>query len=205
MEKNQAIAGLYLSRRKALKAKEALIQFGFPIRDVAVLSPSRTHQGHRDFVYGQRTNIISGAVFGGTIGLFVLGTLAFLTSLNNPTVNVVDLNNAAIMNFNPGWLLTTLIGLLIGLLLGAACGALVGIGTPKSVSKRYGFYLTEGGYVLTVHVDTAEQQTLAMNTLESTGAQDISVMKESEVWETVIPEKRKLIHANFEKGHLSHA
>lgn len=200
MEKNQAIAGLYLTRKKVLKAKEALIQFGFPIRDVAVLSPNRTHQGHRDFVYGQRTNIISGAVLGGTVGLFALGTLAFLTSLNNPVVDLNSFNQqAAIMNFNPGWLLTTLIGLFLGLLLGAACGALVGIGTPKSASKRYGFYLTEGGYVLTVHVDTKEQERLAMSTLESTGAQDVSILKESEVWETVLPEKRKLLHANFGK------
>lgn len=199
MEKNQAIAGLYLSRRKALKAKESLIQFGFPIRDVAVLSPNKTQQGHRDFVYNQRTNIISGAVLGGTIGLFLLGTLAFLTSLNNPVASVVDLNQASMMNFNPSWILTTAIGLFLGLILGSACGALVGIGTPKSVGKRFGFYLTEGGYVLSVHIDNKEQEQLAMRTLESTGAQDISYMKESEVWETVIPEKRKLIQGNFDR------
>lgn len=200
MENNRAIAGLYLTRRKALKAKDSLIQFGFPTRDVAVLSPNKTRHGHRDFVYGQRTNIISGAVLGGTIGLFVLGTLAFLTSLNNPSLIVPTVEQTAgVVNFNAGWLLTTMIGLFVGLLLGAACGALVGIGTPKSAGKRYGFYLTEGGYVLTVHIDNVEQERLAMNILESTGAEDISIMKESEVWETVIPEKRKLLYANFDK------
>lgn len=200
MESNRAIAGLYLTRKKAIKAKEALIQFGFPAKDVALLSPNKTFQGHQDFVYAQRTNIVSGAVLGGTIGLFVLGTLAFLTSLNNPSMLMPDLEQANQVNFNSGWLLTTVIGLFVGLLLGAACGALVGIGTPKSASKRYGFYLTEGGYVLTVHTDNAEQEQLGMNILESTGAEDVSVMKESDVWETVIPEKRKLLYANFDKS-----
>lgn len=201
MDTNRAIAGLYLTRKKALKAKESLMQFGFPARDVSVLSPNKTRHGHRDFVYGQRTNIISGAVLGGTIGLFVLGTLAFLASLNNPSLIVPNPEQTAgAMNFNVGWLLTTLIGLFVGLLLGAACGALVGIGTPKSAGKRYGFYLTEGGYVLTVHIDNTEQEKLAMNVLESTGAEDVSILRESEVWETVIPEKRKLLYASFDKS-----
>lgn len=60
----------------------------------------------------------------------------------------------------------------------AGGGALVGIGTPFTVSKRYGRYLSAGGYLLSVRVDNTDQRLQAEKVLTSTGGQDIHLAKE---------------------------
>lgn len=182
-EKNEKAAfGLYITRREADWAVRRLEKNGFNREDISILAPQA--YGHRNFVYEQRTNIREGALIGALAGFFILGLVGFIWGFGDRRVTE---------NLLPFWFLTTGLGCFLGLLFGAASGALAGIGMPKSAAKRYGFYLKEGGIILSVQVRNEKDRARVNQILESTRAQDIAELKESEIWRTIVPEKKKLI------------
>lgn len=182
-----ATYGMFLDHRSATVAVHALKKNGFSEKDISLIAPQKN--GQRDFVYQQRTSIREGSIIGATLGFFILGFVGFLIGLN-----VVSETQTGFVDSRgfPTWLLTSLIGAAIGIVVGAASGALVGIGTPRSAAKRYGFYLKEGGIMLTVSLHSEADRLRANHILEKTGAQDISILDESNTWSTVVPEKQKL-------------
>ncbi len=183
-EKKLAAFGLYINKKEAEWAIGRLEKNGFPREDISMLAPQRF--GKRDFVYEQKTSIQDGAVIGSVVGFLILGFAGFLWGMSGRSVMTE--------NIVPFWFVSTGVGCMIGLLFGAAAGALVGIGTPQSAAKRYGFYLKEGGIVLSVHLKNETDRKLASQILQTTHAQDISELKETEIWSKIIPEKKKLIY-----------
>ncbi len=181
-EKNLAAFGLYTNKKEAECAIGRLEKNGFLRNDISMLAPERS--GKRDFVYEQKTCIKDGAVVGSVGGFFIFGFAGFLWSISGRSV--------MIENTLPFWFISTIVGSLMGLIFGAAAGALVGIGIPKSAAKRYGFYLNEGGIVLSVHLKNEADRKIANQILQTTHAQDISELHENEIWTKIIPEKRKL-------------
>ncbi len=55
--------------------------------------------------------------------------------------------------------------------------SLVGIGIPENCLIRYEQYLKSGALLLSVEVETPEQNKLAVQILESTGAIDVNTAK----------------------------
>lgn len=182
MEKNNILCGLYTNKMMAYQALRALRSAGYTSREISMLK-SRRHGDH-NFVYEMKTNLRFGSFLGALLGILLFGSLLLLTPLKiEPPNGVVE---AATKNqFTVIWI--PLLTLFAGGLLGAACGALVGIGTPVDAAHRFHFYLEEGGILLTVSLpaNNANQEQLARNILERTNAQDISLMKESDVIEKI--------------------
>ncbi len=161
---------LYTTRVEAENAVKTLEQSGFLNDTVSLLAPSRS--GHHDFIYRQSSSLLQGAAIGAVSGavLLALGSV-----------------------FVQGTMWSAFIGGLVGLVFGAAAGALAGIGSPKSAAKRYGFYLKEGGIVLVIHLQRAADREKIERILEQTKGQDITLLDESKIWSTIIPEKKKLL------------
>lgn len=177
---------LFLERKEADLAVSALQRNGFAGEDISLLAPQRS--GTHDFVYHQPQSLLRGALIGGVVGLFLAGFLGFLFSSRQViTSGAFDPLHAQ----SP--LLTAVVFALIGTVTGVAFGLLAGIGSTKSAAKRYGFYLKEGGIVLVVHLKNAEERSLAERVLDKTKGQDISVLEESKIWSTIIPEKNRLV------------
>lgn len=188
-EEHSAVFGMYLNREEAENAKVQLINEGFSYEDVSMLAPQPW--GRKDFVYHQRTTIQEGAIIGGIFGLVIMGFVAFL--MTGDGLNEMQLTTATgAQSGSNAWILPSLIGCAIGLVLGGAIGALVGIGVPKAAAKRYGFYLKEGAVILAVKADTNQEREVADRVFFQTGAEDVSKLHESEIWKTIVQERRKL-------------
>ncbi len=178
--KDFAIFAMFLNIVDAKAAIAALKKNGYAAEDITLLSPERS--GTRDFVYQQSTEIKMGVLIGAIVGFFLLGIAGIFVGASDP----FELGLSS-------WIVASVVGAVTGLVVGAAAGALVGIGTPKPAAKRYGFYLKEGGVVVMMHLRNEEDQNDAHNVLINAGGQDVTILEESQVWSTIIPEKKKLI------------
>jgi hypothetical protein len=75
--------------------------------------------------------------------------------------------------------MATLAGLGTGGVVGGLIGALIGMGIPEYEAKRYEGMIKEGKVLLSVHCDNSDWVKRAKDTLERTGATDISSTGES--------------------------
>ena len=80
-----------------------------------------------------------------------------------------------------GPIMATLAGLGVGGAVGGLIGALVGLGIPEYEAKRYEGRLKDGGVLLSVHCDTADQITRAKAILTANGVVDIASTGETGV------------------------
>jgi hypothetical protein len=64
---------------------------------------------------------------------------------------------------------------------GGLVGALVGMGIPEFEAKRYEGRVKDGGVLLSVHCDTADEIERAKEILKRTGADDIASSGEASV------------------------
>ena len=174
--------GLYLKRNNVHDAIEALKAKGIKSGNISVLAKKK--EGPQNFVHGQKTKIRDGAIIGAFIGFIIFGLVGFFLSYHIMSLSLST-------NGIPGQtqisgrllILDTVLGFSLGTFIGAACGALAGIGIPQAVKNRYGFYLQEGGLLLSVHVDNLAENKEAIRILKQTGAQDISELYDVEIWE----------------------
>lgn len=179
--RSESLFAMFVERINAERAIEALKRNDFAQEDIKLLPPLKN--GTHDFVYKQRTSVKVGVVVGAISGFFIMGLVGVFLGSSQPE----ELGMAS-------WIVATVVASLIGLVVGAAMGALVGIGTPRTAGKRYGFYLKEGGIVLRVHVKDEEERQLAARLMEKHKGQDISILQDSEIWSTILPEKKKLAY-----------
>lgn len=180
LDKEYSLFAMYMNRSDAERAVKSLRTNDFKAEDISLLTPEQA--GEKDFVYHQQQNVLFGASIGAIIGFFLLGTVGIYIGANNPEQLGVN-----------SWIMSTVLGSLIGLASGAACGALVGIGATQSAGKRYGLYLKEGGIVLAVKVNNEEERLLAVQLLEKNRGQDINVLRETDVWDKILTENKKLV------------
>jgi hypothetical protein len=154
--KNTAVFGIYRDRTSVETAVDALRQQGFRSTDISVLFPE--NQGTKDFAHEKNTKAPEGAATGAT--------------------SVVGIGALAIPGLGPfiaaGPIMAALAGAGAGGVVGGLAGALVGMGIPEYEAKRYEGRVKEGGILLSVHSDNSEWTKKAKETLERTGAQDIS-------------------------------
>jgi hypothetical protein len=73
-----------------------------------------------------------------------------------------------------GPLMAALSGGAIGAGLGGLTGALVGLGIPEYEAKRYEGKVKEGGILISVHSEDAEETRRAKDIFQAAGAHDIS-------------------------------
>lgn len=188
-EENFGVFALYLKRADADKAAGLLEHNGIKQSDISLLAPQRN--GPRNFVYDQTNALVQGAVVGAFIGAVIFGLLGLFFGARGLLTTTPGFN-AITSTFSP---VSAAVAATIGLIFGAAAGVLVGIGSPRTAAKRYGFYLMEGGIVLVVHLRKDTDQLLVQRVLENTGGQDIHILDESKIWSTIIPEKKRLVYS----------
>jgi len=171
--KKTAVFGIYRSAEQAERTVDALVQAGFSNNDISVLLPDTksskdfAHEKHTKAPEGTTTGVAAGGAIGGTLGL-----LAGIGALAIPGVGPF---------IAAGPIMGALAGIGAGGAVGGLVGALVGMGIPEFEAKRYEGRIKEGGVLLSVHCDTAEEITRAKDVLKRTGAEDISSSGEASV------------------------
>jgi hypothetical protein len=171
--KKTAVFGIYPTVNAAERAVDAMIHAGFDSSTVSVLIPSQeseadfAHEKHTKAPEGTATGATTGGVLGGALGLMVgIGALA-IPGLG-PFIAA-------------GPIMTTLAGIGVGGTVGGLVGALVGMGLPEYEARRYEGRLKEGGVLLSVHCDTADEIRRAKGLLTGTGATDVAAVGEAAV------------------------
>ncbi len=174
-----AISAMFFDSRSAKRAIRYLKRQGIDSEDISFFAPQ--NHGRRDFVYHLRTNVSVGVFVGAAIGAVLVGFIGMLIGAN-PTI---ELGPSA-------WMFRSGLAALGGLVVGAAAGALVGIGIPKPAARRYQFYLSEGGYVVMMHLKDRNDHQEAYFAFEKAGGQDITILEESHAWSAILPQPKNL-------------
>ena len=167
--KKTAVFGIYSSIENAERAVESLVHAGFDRGAVSVLLPNP--ESIAEFGHEKHTKAPEGTATGATTG----GVLGLLVGVGALTIPGLGPFLAA------GPIMTTLAGLGVGGAVGGLMGALVGLGLPEYEAKRYEGRLKEGGVLLSVHCDTADEIRRAKGLLTGTGATDMASVGEATV------------------------
>lgn len=173
MASKQAVFGIVDSITRAERVVRELQQMGFSTEDVSVLFPDQ--DGVRDLVHEKKSKAPEGTVAGvgagGALG-GALGLLAGLGALAFPGVGAFIV---------AGPILAMLSGAAAGATVGGVAGALIGAGVPEIEAKQYEGKLREGNILISVHTETAEQETQAKRALKDAGAEHIASSGEARV------------------------
>lgn len=169
--KNTAVFGIYATIAEAEAGANSLKSSGFRAEDISALWPD--NQGTKDFVHERATKAPEGAVAGASTGVVLGGALGWLAGIGTLAIPGVGPLIAA------GPILATLSGIGVGGVAGGIVGALVGSGIPEYEAKRYEGRVRGGQILLSVHCDDSEWMKRARETLEATGAEDISAATEA--------------------------
>jgi hypothetical protein len=164
--KKTAVFGIYRDATQAEQTVDRLLATGFRNDAISVLLPDA--KSSKDFAHEKNTKAPEGTTTGVTAGGAIGGTLGLLAGIGALAIPGVGPFIAA------GPIMGALAGLGVGGAVGGLIGALVGMGIPEYEAKRYEGRIKEGGVLLSVHCDTADEITRAKELLKQTGAQDIS-------------------------------
>ena len=144
---------------------------GFADSEISVLLPDTagTHDmGHvktSKAPEGTATGAATGGVAGG-----VLGLLAGIGALAIPGIGPF---------IAAGPIMAALSGAALGATAGGIVGGLIGLGIPEIEAKRYEEKLKKGNYLISVHVDTGDQEDRAKTVFQAAHAEDITTASES--------------------------
>src|ERR1700759_98279 len=169
--KNVAVFGIYKTPGIAEAAVDHLLSKGFTNSSISVLLPD--DESTRAFAHEKSTKAPEGTATGVTTGGVIGGTLGLLAGIGALAIPGVGPLIAA------GPIVATLAGVGVGGAVGGVVGALVGLGIPEYEAKRYEGAVKDGGTLLSVHCDTAEQIDSAKASLKESGAKDIASASES--------------------------
>jgi hypothetical protein len=172
-DKRTAVFGIYPSVMAAERAVESFVHAGFSNDAISVLLPDA--QGTKDFAHEKHTKAPEGTTTGAAAGGVVGGTLGLLAGIGTLAIPGIGPFIAA------GPIMGALAGLGVGGAVGGLVGALVGMGIPEYEAKRYEGHLKEGGVLLSVHCNTADEITRAKAILTSTHATDVASTGETSV------------------------
>ena len=146
----------------AAKLKSA----GFSDNDISVLFPDKGST--RDFAHKKETKMPEGATVGASTGGVVGTTIGLLAGIGALAIPGLGPFIAA------GPIMAALSGGAIGAGVGGLTGALVGLGIPEYEAKRYEGKVKEGGILISVHSESAEETNRAKDIFKQEGAHDIS-------------------------------
>jgi hypothetical protein len=161
------------SSAQANQIVDCLREEGFANNDISALFPDK--DGTRDFAHAKGTKAPEGAATGAGSGAVLGGALGWLAGIGALAIPGVGPFVAA------GPIAAALSGAAIGGTVGGIAGALIGMGIPEYEAKRYEGKVKEGGILISVHADDAEEITRAKDIFERNGAQDIATAGEASV------------------------
>lgn len=167
---NKVVLGIYKNRLNVENGVTSLRNEGFLMTDISVLMPDKI--GSQDLSHTKGSKAPEGAAAGASTGAIVGGTLGVLAGIGALAIPGVGPFIAA------GPIMAALAGAGVGGTVGGIGGALMGLGYPEYEAKRYEAFSRDGGILLSVHTNSANDVTKARRCLEQTGASDISTTGE---------------------------
>lgn len=170
--KKVGVFGIYSTRVATELATDSLVRAGFPVSDISVLLPESL-SGPRDMGTEKATKSPEGTAVGVTAGGVIGGTLGVLAGVGLLAIPGLGPFIAA------GPIMAGLAGLGVGGALGGVTGALIGLGIPEFEAKRYEARLQQGGILLSVHCDTADEINRAKEIMRLAGGEGVSSTGES--------------------------
>lgn len=171
--KNKSVIGLVDTEAQASTIVSELERAGFSTNDISALFPDK--QGTRDFAHEKNTKAPEGAVTGAGAGGVLGGGLGLLAGIGAIAIPGLGPFIAA------GPIMAALSGAAVGATVGGITGALIGLGIPELEAKRYEAKVKGGNILLSVHVDSNDEQKRAKETLERNGAVDVATAGERAV------------------------
>ncbi|RDS79596.1 hypothetical protein DWU98_17030 [Dyella monticola] len=158
-----------------LEQTEAIVadlkRAGFGRQDVSALLPDL--RGTRDFAYEHDTKAPEGATAGGVAGLGAGAALGWLAGIGALAIPGMGSFIAA------GPVMSALSGAALGTTAGGIAGALVGAGMPEFEARRFDGKIRQGGMLISVHVESANQRKAARGIFEQHHAEDITTGTEA--------------------------
>lgn len=161
------------SEFQAAAIVDQLKNAGFSNNDISALFPDKT--GTHDFAHSKGTKAPEGASAGAGTGAVLGGALGWLAGIGALAIPGVGPLVAA------GPLAAALSGAAVGGAVGGIAGALIGMGIPEYEAKRYEGKVREGGILISVHTEDAEEAELAEEIFKDEDAQDIASSGEATV------------------------
>ncbi|HET6553509.1 MAG TPA: hypothetical protein VFG49_08230 [Dyella sp.] len=158
-----------------LEQAEAIVlnlkQQGFTADAISALLPDK--RGSKDFAHEHNTKAPEGATAGGVAGLGVGAAVGWLAGIGALAIPGLGPFIAA------GPIMAALGGAAVGGAAGGLIGGLVGLGMPEYEAKRYDAKVRAGNILISVHVETSEQRSLAKDIFKNHGAEDIASASEA--------------------------
>ncbi|GAB2561893.1 hypothetical protein ISP15_10020 [Dyella jejuensis] len=155
---------------RTLEQTEAIVddlkRAGFGSDEISALLPDQ--RGTRDFAHEHNTKAPEGATAGGVAGLGVGAAVGWLAGAGALAIPGLGPLIAA------GPILAALSGAALGTTAGGIIGALVGMGVPEFEAKRFDGKLRQGGMLISVHAQDANQRNAAKAIFEQHNADDIT-------------------------------
>lgn len=155
----------------AARIANRLYSEGVPPGNISVLHPDRAGTG--DFAHVNSTKAPEGAAIGTSSGMILGGAAGWL----------VGIGTLAIPGLGPfiaaGPILAALSGAAAGGLAGGVVGALVGVGIPEYEAQKYEGRLRQGGILLAVHSNNADELSRIQDVFSQEGAEDVSTGSEA--------------------------
>jgi hypothetical protein len=175
MTKSKAVFGIFKSKPQVENAVEELQSAGFMSSDISVLLPST--EGAQNLKTTKESKAPEGAATGAGTGAVIGGALGLLAGIGALAIPGIGPFIAA------GPIMGALAGAGLGGAVGGITGALIGLGVPEFEAKRYEGYLKSGGFLVSVHTDSADEVKRAEEVMERCGAEDVAATGETkESW-----------------------
>ena len=165
-DKNKVVLGIYKTRLEVERSIDALKLEGYLSSDISVLMPDSA--GSQGLAHSKGSKAPEGAATGAGTGAIIGGTLGLLAGIGALAIPGVGPLIAA------GPIMAAMAGAGVGGAVGGIGGALIGLGIPEYEAKRYEGLIKDGGILLSVHTENADEVASARRCLEVTGAEDIS-------------------------------
>jgi hypothetical protein len=165
----KSIVGIANSRSQVEETVDDL-QSAVSSTDISVLMPESGGTPELGAVKATKApeGATAGALTGGAIG----GTVGLLAGIGTLAIPGLGPFIAA------GPIMAALSGAAAGAATGGVVGALVGLGFPEYEAKAYEERVKEGGYLVAVHVEDGDKDSLVRDIMKRNGLEDVSSASE---------------------------
>ncbi|MDP1835666.1 MAG: hypothetical protein Q8K75_07025 [Chlamydiales bacterium] len=184
----KAVFAIVKSDRQADQIVQQFQAAGFPNENISVLmrdnrtgslkdtttdfTDEATPRGKTKVGLEKHTKAAEGAATGATIGGIIGGTIGLLAGIGTLAIPGLGALVAA------GPIMGALSGSAVGGTVGLVTGSLVGLGVPEVEAKVFEGRLKEGGTLVAVHCDTAEEIEQATKICKNNGAENVCTTSE---------------------------
>ncbi len=144
------IVGVFETEQEASRAIEGLLSYGFPSKDISVITKDREDLESITADTGTKApeGVAAGVATGGMLG-GVTGLLAGIGALAIPGIGPI---------LAAGPIAATLAGLAVGAGAGGMVGGLIGLGIPEEEAKDYENYVDKGKILVIVNAEGRDRE-----------------------------------------------